>query len=83
MKTILVVLAVMLAAGCYTQKELQAEIIRAELIKIDTIQRYNLNIIQKQQQLTWRDSYNIEYVTFAPLHENYLVGTRMVVLKPR
>jgi hypothetical protein len=67
--------------GCNTYKELQAEMIKAELIKIDTINRYSNDA--RKQQLTWRDEYNLEYVSVVPMHETYVVGTKLLMLRPR
>jgi len=82
MKTMLAgcALAVVFLCGCYSQKELQVEMIRAELIRIDTVHRATSI---EQQQLTWRDEWNMEYVSFVPMQEKYLVGTRMTMLRNR
>ncbi|HYC39239.1 MAG TPA: hypothetical protein VEB63_02030 [Chitinophagaceae bacterium] len=82
MKTMMLagVLAAALMCGCYSEKELQVEMIQAELIRIDTINRSTP--VQKQQ-LTWRDKWNLEYVTFVPMDEVYIVGTKMTMLRNR
>jgi hypothetical protein len=81
MKTLLLGLAVVAAGGCYSSRELQAEMVRTELIRIDTINRYST--IPQKQLLTWRDSYNLEYTTIVPMEETYIVGTKMIMLRPR
>ena len=57
--------------------------VRAEVIRIDTIERYLHNVPTKQKQITWRDSDNLEYVTIVPMYAFYSVGTSMTMLKPR
>lgn len=70
-------------AGCYTQRDLEAEMVRAELIRIDTVQRYLHNIATPQKQLTWRDSDNLQFITYVPMHMYFAVGTSMTMLKTR
>jgi hypothetical protein len=82
MKTILVFLALVSAGGCHIERELQAEMVQTQLIRIDTVNRYSSAQVQKQQ-LTWRDSDNMEYVIFVPMNQNYIVGTKMIMLKTR
>jgi hypothetical protein len=82
MKTILILLVIAALTGCYSsRRDLQVEIVSAELIRIDTIHRYSP--AEYRQQLTWRDEQNMEYVSFAPMEAVYAVGTRMPVLKTR
>lgn len=79
MKTILVVIAFMAITGCATEKEIQVEMVQAELIKIDTVFR-NPN---ERKQLTWRDQDNIQYISFIPMNQTYLLGVSMVVMRTR
>jgi len=51
MKTILAVATVAALYSCSPPRELQAEMVSAELVKIDTAFRYN----SPRQILTWRD----------------------------
>jgi uncharacterized protein YcfL len=82
MKTIItLLLAAVTFCGCYSHREIQVEMVSAQLIRIDTIYRYSGG--QSKQQLTWRDSENMEYVSYAPLQTNYYVGTRMAVMRSR
>jgi uncharacterized protein YcfL len=82
MKTLLILaLAAIVLAGCYSRREIQVEMVSAQLIKIDTIYRYAGD--QTKQQLTWRDNENMEYISYAPLQNSYFVGTRMAVLRTR
>jgi len=80
MKTILVIATVIAFYGCFGPHELQAEMVSAELIKIDTAFRFTKD---PQQMLTWRDENHIDYVTYAPLRNNFLLGSRMIVLVKR
>ena len=66
--------------GCTGPKDLQMDITDVELIKIDTVQRYQ-NLSEKI--LTWRDENQVSYVTFVPLETYYAVGTRMKVMVKR
>jgi hypothetical protein len=79
MKTILVIAAIAALYSCTAPKELQAEITSAQLIKIDTAYRYS----SPRQMLTWRDDNRIEYVTYVPMNNVFLVGSRMIVLVKR
>jgi hypothetical protein len=80
MKTILVIATVIALNSCLGPHELQAEMVSAELIKIDTAFRYTND---PQRMLTWRDDNHIDYVTYAPLKNNFLLGSRMIVLVKR
>jgi hypothetical protein len=87
MKTILVIATIMMMFfivnilnSCTGSQELQAEMVSAQLIKIDTAFRYESN---PQQMLTWRDENNIEYITYAPLANSFSLGSKMVVLVKR
>jgi hypothetical protein len=79
MKTILAIAAVIAIYSCAPPRELEAEMVNAELIRIDTVFRNQ----DPQQILTWRDDYNIHYVTYATMNRNYSVGNRMLVLVKR
>jgi hypothetical protein len=87
MKTITPILAILVGlcglCGCYSRKEIQVEMVSAELIKIDTIYRFAGDDQLPKQQLTWRDDQNTEYVSFVPMKTSYLLGTRMAVLRTR
>lgn len=80
MKTILVLAIIIALFSCSAPRELQAEMVSAELVKIDTVFRY---ADTPRQLLTWRDDKHIDYVTYAPLNNNFLVGAKMVVLVKR
>jgi hypothetical protein len=57
MKTILAIATVIALYSCLGPHELQAEMVNAELIKIDTAFRYTND---PQQMLTWRDDNHID-----------------------
>ena len=82
MKTMIVLLlAVVVLASCYSPREIQVDIVSAQLVHIDTVFHY---VNEKSQQvLTWRDNENIEYISYVPLQASYTVGTRMAVLRKR
>jgi len=83
MKTVLAILVIVASIAlfsCSTPRELEAEMVNARLVKIDTVFRYATD---PKQQLLWRDDNNIDYVTYAPLNNTYFVGSRMIVLVKR
>jgi len=63
--------------GCSAGKEFQMDIADVQLIKIDTVQRYPN---AREKVLTWQDDNHISYVTFAPVEDYYVVGSRMRVM---
>ena len=79
MKTILVALSCVAAIGCSSTKEIQVEMVRAELIKIDTVFRQP----NEKKQLTWRDQDNIEYISFTAMDQTYPIGIHMVVMRTK
>jgi hypothetical protein len=82
MKAMIVLLLAMIAlASCYSPREIQVDIVSAQLVRIDTVFRYMND--RSQQVLTWRDNENIEYISYVPLQASYTVGTRMAVLRKR
>jgi hypothetical protein len=66
MKTILVILTAAVFGSCYSSSQVQVEMVDAQLVRIDTVFRYETYRSQypwqREQQLTWRDSYNKQYV---------------------
>jgi hypothetical protein len=80
MKTILTVAIVIALFSCAAPRELQAEMVKAELVKIDTVFRY---ADAPKQLLTWRDDNRIDYVTYAPLNNYFAIGAKMIVLVKR
>jgi hypothetical protein len=80
MKTIIAIATVILLYRCSGPRELEAEMISAQLIKIDTAFRYAKD---PEQKLTWRDDNHVDYITYAPLNNYFLVGSKMIVLVKR
>ena len=73
------VLFVSALVSCSVERELQAEVVSAQLVQIDTINRYSGN----QLYLTWKCSNNITYGTYAPIARDYKVGLIMPVMIQR
>jgi len=76
MRTILAGATIAALFSCSSPRELQAEMVSAELVKIDTAFRYN----DPKQMLTWRDDNHIDYIIYAPMNNVFLLGSKMVVL---
>ncbi len=77
MKAAILLLGVTLGFGCAAEKEVQADLVNVELIKIETVERYP-NVEQKL--LTWKDENNVKYITFQPMSADYKIGTFMKVM---
>lgn len=76
MKTVLsVALATTLFCGCYSFKEVEVQMMHAELVKIDTIYRYD----RREQVLTWRSPDNTQYVSYAALGPVFTLGSKVAV----
>lgn len=67
-------------SACQEAKEIQMSFMDVQLVKIDTIQRYQNN---PQQLLTWRSEDRVDFVTYEPLSASYPIGARMKVLVRR
>ena len=73
----ILILASIILGGCFVQRDsIQADLTSAELIKIDTVYRYN----GMEQILTWRCSDKMEYVTTSPITESYRPGLKVFAL---
>lgn len=79
MKTILAVL-VLVMLGCRSAREINVELISAQLIKIDTIYRDSNN---PKQQLIWKDGNDIEYIAIVAMNKNYPLGLTISMLRQR
>ncbi|HKZ65053.1 MAG TPA: hypothetical protein VJ111_01790 [Chitinophagaceae bacterium] len=79
MKTILAAMCFLAVIGCNTGKEIQVEMVQAELIRIDTLFRQSNN----RKLLTWRDQNNIEYISFVSMNHTYPLGISMIVMRAR
>jgi len=80
MKKTLPFLLAAVVAGCGTEQAIQMNIADAELVKIDTIQRYPNSA---EKLLTWRTDDRIDYVTFVPIASHYTLGSKMKVMIKR
>lgn len=80
MKKILPFLLAAAVAGCGTEQAIQMNIEDAQLVKIDTVQRYP-NASEKV--LTWRTEDRVDYITFVPMASHYTVGSRMKIMVKR
>ena len=80
MKTILAVLLIGAVAGCASFKEHQVEVVRAHVIKLDTVYRYP----DMLKQLTWKDNDNMIYVSYVSVYDgSFSVGSSMLMLRRR
>ena len=80
MKTFLGLMAIAaICSSCYTHRDVQVDLVSAELIRIDTIVRHT----QQEQQLTWRDDSKMEYISYADLNRIFRIGTRITVFRTR
>jgi hypothetical protein len=82
MKTTLVALALLAAIGCTNSfREIQqVDMVRVQVVKIDTIFRHP----EKVKQLTWKDTDDIQYITFVSIYnELHPVGSSMYVMRRR
>lgn len=80
MKLVLVIALVIALGSCTVPRELEAEIVSAELIRIDTVYRFD---DRPKQALIWRDTNKIDYITYASLQDSYSLGSKMMVLVKR
>jgi hypothetical protein len=65
--------------GCTEQKEIQMNIADVQLIKIDTVRRFD----GMEKLLTWRSDDQVEYVTYVPIEMYYPLGARMKAMIKR
>ena len=79
MKTCALAVVAFTMSSCYVHRDIQADILGAELVRIDTVYRYTGN----EQMLVWKCSNDVHYVSYEPLSRSYQVGSRIVVLVRR
>jgi hypothetical protein len=79
MKTILCIAAFVYFSSCVSYKEVQVEMVAAELVRIDTITRFE----RTEQVLTWRSPDKTEYVSYAALGPVYTIGSKVTVFVRR
>ncbi len=80
MKTLMVAIGLVAAVSCTSVREIQVEMIQAQLIKIDTIHRLPN---EYQKLLTWRGADNIDYISFVSMDQVYPLGVSFVVMKTK
>jgi drug/metabolite transporter superfamily protein YnfA len=73
------VAALAMLCGCYSYKENQVQMKSAELIRIDTISRYD----RQEQVLTWKSQDNMFYTSYAALGPVFIVGSKVTVFVQR
>ena len=76
-KLFVIAFAAAFASCAGTREGIQADLVDAELVRIDTVERY---VNKYQQLLTWKTSDHTEYVSYVPMGRKYVIGTRMAVL---
>ncbi len=79
MKTIFIAMIILALCGCRIERDIQVEFLTAELIKVDTVNRYP----KDRKQLTWLDQNNIRYVSYISIDKPIAVGVKILVMKPR
>lgn len=79
MRTVLAIAAVAMLCGCYSFRETQVEMKSAELVRIDTVSRYD----RQEQVLTWKSQDNLYYTSYAALGPVFIVGSKVTVFVPR
>lgn len=82
MKTTLGALVLLVVIGCTNSfREIQqVDMVKVQVVKVDTIFRHP----EKVKQLTWKDSDDIQYITFVSIYnELYPVGSSMYVMRRR
>jgi hypothetical protein len=76
MGTVLPIVLTGCLSGCRSDKDIQAEFVNAQIIKIDTLFRYETN----KMQLTFQCQNNIRFVSFVPMNTRYKLGSTYQVL---
>ena len=79
MKILLAAIA-LAVVGCRSSREINVELVSAQLVKIDTIYRYSG---EPKQLLRWRDVDNIEYVSIVAMNKKFPLGLTLNVLRQR
>ncbi|MGB8191665.1 MAG: hypothetical protein WCF67_07090 [Chitinophagaceae bacterium] len=80
MKTVLSAFtAILILTGCYSFKEAQVQAMDAELVRIDTIYRYE----RHEQVLTWKSEKNTQFISYAAIGPVFTVGSRVKVFVRR
>ena len=78
-RMIFVIVAAVSVASCWVQKEVEVEVTRAELIRIDTVYRYPGSM----KQLTWKDDRKRQFTSFTTMDNNNTLGEKMTMLSQK
>ncbi|GEO11084.1 hypothetical protein [Segetibacter aerophilus] len=57
--------------GCGASREIQADFVSAQVIKVDTVYRYP----RPEKVLTWQCQNKVTFFSFVPMSSTYAVGT--------
>ena len=77
MKIVIVFIVACVFLACRSAKAVEADFVNVELVKIDTVFRYQKN----ELILTWKCRENVEMVSFVnPYEQHYVVGSTYKVL---
>ena len=77
MKPLLLCTVAAFAFACNTEREVQADLMTANLVKIDVVNRFPN---QQQKMLTWRAANSVLYVTFEPMSTDVALGEMRQVM---
>jgi hypothetical protein len=79
MKKLIFILVTGCLFACTTEREIQANLVDASLVKIDVIQRYPNTQLK---MLTWRTMSNVFFVIYEPLSTEVALGSlRKAIVK--
>ncbi|MGE5518339.1 MAG: hypothetical protein ACM3VS_00335 [Candidatus Dadabacteria bacterium] len=80
MKPILLAICFAFLFGCGTERVVQATLMDATIVKVETITRYpNAN----EKMLTWETPNHVTYITFEPINSSLSLGDSRKVLVQR
>ena len=63
--------------GCSTEREIQANLVEASLVKIEIVSRFPNN---QQKLLTWLTPDQVRYITYEPIETTTFVGMSRTVM---
>ena len=75
MRTFLSIAVLAMLCGCYSSREVQVQMKSAELIRIDTITRFD----RKEQVLTWKSPDNMYFTSYVAMGPRFILGSRVTV----
>jgi hypothetical protein len=79
MRTLLACLAILAIGGCIRKETVQVDLVDAQLVRIDTIERYTDDY--HRLMLTWKDDKDIEYVSYSRFGKELTIGMRLPMLR--